>query len=93
MDYLDLEKLYALINASNNEDVYTICLAFQKIYFMGNLRDYYMADIEDLKIIREKIKDENVIKQDGITRKIAIDNLAETIKQKLIALGVDESQL
>ena len=93
VDYLDLEKLYALINASNNEDVYTICRAFQKIYFMGNLRDYYMADIEDLKIIREKIKDENVIKQDGITRKIAIDNLAETIKQKLIVLGVDENLL
>ena len=93
VDYLDFEKLYALINASDNEDVYTICRAFQAVYFMGNIKEYYMADIEGLKKIRENIKDESVVKQGGIVRQIALNSFAEVIKQKLIALGVDEDQL
>lgn len=92
-EYIDFEKLYVLINASNNEGVYTIRRAFKAVYFMGNLQDFYVADIEALKLFRKNIMDERIVKQGGITRKIALDSFAETIRQDLILLGVDEEQL
>ena len=93
VEYLDFEKLYTLINISDNEGVYTIRRAFKAIYFMGNLKDFYLADIEGLKIIRNNIMDERIVRQGGITRKIALDSFAETIKQDLSLLGVDEAQM
>lgn len=93
VEYLDFEKLYTMINASDNAGLYTIRRAFKTIYFMGNLRDFYVADIEGLKKVRRNIMDETVVKHGGITRKIALDSFAETIKQELILLGVDENQI
>lgn len=44
--------------------------------------------------IEQQIKmDEKIVKQGGITRKIALDSFAETIKQDLILWGVDEEQM
>lgn len=93
VEYLDFEKLYTLINTSDNEGLYTIRRAFKTIYFMGNLRDFYVADIEGLKKVRKNIMDEKIVNQGGITRKIALDSFAEAIKQDLIILGVDEEQM
>ena len=93
VEYLDFEKLYILINESDNEGLYTLRRAFKAIYFMGNLKDFYIADIEGLKKIRNDLMDEAVIKHGGITRNIAIDSFADMIKQDLILLGVDEEQL
>jgi len=93
IEYLNFEKFNALINASDNEGLYTIRHAFKIIYHMGNLKDFYMADIEGLKIIRKNILDEKIVKQGGITRKIALDSFAEMIKQDLMLLGVDEDEL
>lgn len=92
VEYLDFEKLYILINESDNEGLYTLRRAFKAIYFMGNLKDFYIADIEGLKKIRNDLMDEAVIKHGGITRNIAIDSFADMIKQDLILLGVDEEQ-
>lgn len=93
LEYINFEKLSELINASDNEGIYTIRDAFQKVYFMGNLKSYYMADIEGLMEIRKNIMDEHVIRQGGITRKLALEGLSELIKKKLILLDVDEDQL
>ena len=93
VEYLNFEKLYALINSSNNEGVYTIRRAFNAVYYMGNLRDFYVADIEALKMFRKNIIDERIVKQGGITRKIALDSFAETIKRALILLGVNEDEM
>jgi hypothetical protein len=93
VEYLDFEKLNRLINSSNNEGVYTIIDAFKKIYYMGNLRDFYTNDIERLKIIRKNILNEEIVKHGGITRQIALDSFADAIKQDLILLGVDEEQM
>ena len=92
VEYLDFEKLYLLINESDNEGLYTLCRAFKAIYYMGNLKDFYIADIEGLKKIRNDLMDEAVIKHGGITRNIAIDSFADMIKKDLILLGVDEEQ-
>ena len=90
IEYLDLDKLLALINISNNEDIYTILQAFKTVYFMGNLKDFYMTDIEGIKRIIESVKDDDIVKQGGITRKIALSNFVESLKKDLILLGVEE---
>lgn len=90
IEYLDLDKLLALINISNNEDIYTILQAFKTVYFMGNLKDFYMADVQGIKRIIEGVKDDDIVKQGGITRKIALSNFVESLKNDLILLGVEE---
>lgn len=90
IEYLDLDKLLALINISNNEDIYTILQAFKTVYFMGNLKDFYMADVQGIKRIIEGVKDDDIVKQGGITRKIALSNFVELLKKDLILLGVEE---
>lgn len=90
IEYLDLDKLLALINISNNKDIYTILQAFKTVYFMGNLKDFYMTDIEGIKRIIEGVKDDDIVKQGGITRKIALSNFVESLKKDLILLGVEE---
>lgn len=90
IEYLDLDKLLALINISNNEDIYTILQAFKTVYFAGNLKDFYMTDIEGIKRIIEGVKDDDIVKQGGITRKIALSNFVESLKKDLILLGVEE---
>lgn len=92
-EYLDFEKLYLLINETDNEGLYTIRRAFKTIYCMGNLKDFYIADIEKLKEFRNNLMDKSVIRQGGITRQIALDSFVDLIKQDLILLGADESQL
>jgi hypothetical protein len=93
IEYLDLNKLIGLINASNNEGIYAILRAFKKVYYMENLRDFYVADIDGLKKIIEDITDDSIVKQGGIIRKIALGDFAETLKKYLTLLGVDEEQL
>lgn len=93
IEYLDFDKLVDLINESDNEGLYTICSAFKGIYYMGNLKDFYIADIEGLKVLRNNIMDESVIKHGGITRKIALDSFGNLIKRDLILLGVDENEM
>ena len=91
--YLDIEKLYKLINESDNEGLHTLRRAFKTIYFMSNLKEFYVADIDGLKRLRNGLRDETIIKHGGITRQIALDAFADMIKQDLILLGVDEDQL
>lgn len=92
LQYLDIDKLIKLINNSDNRGLYTICDAFKMVYFMGNLSEFYSADVEDLKKIRNSIQDEKLVQQGGITRKIALDNMLEMIKEDLTLLGVKEDQ-
>lgn len=91
IEYLNLEKLYLLINDSDNEGVYTICRAFSTIYFMGNLAEFYSADTEKLIEFRNNLKDESIINKGGITRRIAINSLVDQIEHDLMLLGVEES--
>lgn len=57
---------------------------------MGNLKDFYMADVQGIKRIIEGVKDDDIVKQGGITRKIALRNFVESLKKDLILLGVEE---
>ena len=93
VEYLDFEKLYLLINESNNEGLYTIRRAFKKIYHMDNLKEFYIADVEKLKQFRNALMDESVIIHGGITRHHALDIFADLIKTDLILLGVEEEQI
>ena len=90
VDFLNFEKLYKLINESDNGGLYTISRAFKTIYYMGNLRDFYVADIEGLKQFRKDLMDESIIKRSGITRQIALESFTDMIKQDLVLLGAKE---
>ena len=90
VEYLDLDRLLALINISNNEGIYTILRTFKAVYYMGNLKDFFIADIDGLKKIIDGLKDEGKVNQGGITRKIALGDFAETLKKYLVLLGVEE---
>lgn len=90
VEYLDLDRLLALINTSNNEGIYTILKTFNTVYYMGNLKDFYIADIDGLKKIIDGLKDEGIVERGGITRKIALDEFTETLKKYLVLLGVEE---
>ena len=57
---------------------------------MGNLRDFYVADIEGLKQFRKDLMDESIIKRSGITRQIALESFTDMIKQDLVLLGAKE---
>ena len=57
---------------------------------MGNLRDFYVADIEGLKQFRKDLMDESIIKRSGITRQIALESFTDMIKQDLVLLGAEE---
>mgnify|MGYP002278194131 CR=1 FL=1 len=93
IEYLDLDKLLVLINTSNNEGIYKILRAFKVVYSMGNLKDFYMADIEGIKRIIEGVNDDDIVKQGGITRKIALSKFVESLKKDLILLGVEVDEL
>ncbi len=60
---------------------------------MGNLKDFYIADIDGLMRFRNDLMDESVIKRSGITRQIALDSFVDTINQDLILLGGDEEHI
>lgn len=90
MEYIDVEKLIKLINCSKLEGVYKIADAFDTIYYMGNVRDFYMNDIDGLKLLKERLKK---VDSKGITRKCAIEYLISKIDKILVGLGVgDENE-
>lgn len=88
-----LSIVLVLINTSNNEGIYKILRAFNVVYSMGNLKDFYMADIEGIKRIIEGVNDDDIVKQGGITRKIALSKFVELLKKDLILLGVEVDEL
>lgn len=57
---------------------------------MGNLKDFYMADVQGIKRIIEGVKDDDIVKQGGNYKKIALSNFVESLKKDLILLGVEE---
>lgn len=57
---------------------------------MGDLKDFYIADIYGLRIIRNDLMDELVIKRSGIIRQIALDSFADMIMHDLILLEKEE---
>ena len=93
MEYINEDRLIDLINNSSLEDIYTIAKAFNTIYFMGNVRDFYINDIDALQCLKNDLCNEEKIKTTGITRKYALEKLASVIEEVLVRLGVgDETE-
>ena len=90
MEYIDEDKLIELINASNLEGIYMIRDAFNVIYYMGNVKDFYINDVEDLQCLRDDLHNEERVNIKGITRKCAIEKLDSMIQDTLALMGVDE---
>lgn len=88
MEYINENRLIELINSSSLEDIYTIAKAFNTIYFMGNVRDFYINDIDALQCLKNDLYNEEKIKTTGITRKCAIEYFGSVIEKVLVRLGV-----
>ena len=94
MEYMDVEKLIKLINCSKLEDIYKIADAFNEIYYMGNVRDFYMNDIDGLNFLKNRLNNHENVNYKGITRRYAIEYLISKINKILVGLGAggeDES--
>ncbi|MDE6435834.1 MAG: hypothetical protein K2L07_16620, partial [Lachnospiraceae bacterium] len=89
MQYINEDRLIELINSSSLEDIYTIAKAFDTIYYMGNLRDFYINDIDALQCLKNDLCNEEKINIIGITRKCAIGYFNSVIEKMLIRLGVE----
>jgi len=93
MEYINEDRLIGLINNSSLEDIYTVAKAFNTIYYMGNVRDFYINDIDALQCLKSDLCNEDRINTVGITRKCAIEYLNVVIKKVLAGLGVgDETE-
>lgn len=90
MEYINEDKLIELTNNSSVENIYTIAKAFKTIYFMGNVKDFYINDIDALRCLKSDLCNEEKINTHGVTRKIAIEKFSSTIKEVLIGLGESE---
>ena len=88
MEYIDIEKVIKLINSSDLEGIYKIAHAFNVIYYMGNVKDFYMNDIEGLQLLAERLNNQEDVIAESITRKYAIEYLLSQINKILIGLGV-----
>lgn len=80
MEYIDKAKLLELIKKSDMDGIYSIANAFSSIYYMGNAKEFYIADAKELKDLSDAL-DAYINKGiSGVTRQIAYDNLQNTIK-------------
>lgn len=55
---------------------------------MGNVKDFYMNDIEGLQLLTERLNNQEDVIAESITRKYAIEYLLSQINKTLIGLGV-----
>lgn len=55
---------------------------------MGNVKDFYMNDIEGLQLLAERLNNQEDVIAESITRKYAIEYLLSQINKTLIGLGV-----
>lgn len=88
MEYINEDKLIELINNSSLEDIYTIAKAFKTIYFMGNVRDFYINDIDALRCLKNDLCNKERINTHGVTRKCAMEYFSSIIDGVLVGLGV-----
>ncbi|MCM1237168.1 MAG: KAP family NTPase [Ruminococcus flavefaciens] len=88
MEYINKDKLIELINHSSLADIYTIAKAFKTVYFMGNVRDFYINDIDALQCLKSDLCNEERININGITRKCAIEHFSTVVEGVLVRLGV-----
>ena len=55
---------------------------------MGNVKDFYMNDIEGLQLLAERLNNQEDVIAESITRKYAIEYLLSQINKTLIGLGI-----
>lgn len=89
MEYINQDRLLELINNSSLQDIYTIADAFDTIYYMGNVKDFYINDIDSLQCFKNNLCNAERINIIGITRKCAIEYFNSQIKNVLVRLGVE----
>lgn len=67
MEYIDQEKLMKLIKKSTAREIYAIVEAFKAVYYMGNLNDFYVSDIEMLTRLKNSLTEYNKNNVEKIT--------------------------
>lgn len=89
-EYVNIEDIFQLVKKSSLEDIYEIVRAFKKVYYMSNVRDFYVADIDNLVFLRKKLLNADELEIRGKTHKYAIDYLVGEITSVLTNLGYTE---
>lgn len=92
MEYINLKDAVDMIRRSDNKGIYLIREAFKKVYFMGNVKDFYGADTKRLASLKKQIEDECVIPRKGITHGLALQSLVKELTRILEALDYYEEQ-
>ena len=87
MEYVDKTKLLELIKKSDLSGIYSIETAFSNIYYMGNAKDFYIADATALQELSEDLNAYINSGISGVTRQIAYADLHNTINEILSRLS------
>ena len=87
MEYVDKTKLLELIKKSDLSGIYSIATAFSDIYYMGNAKDFYIADAIALQELSEDLNAYINSGISGVTRQIAYADLHNTINEILSRLS------
>lgn len=86
MEYIDQEKLMKLIKKSTAREIYAIVEAFKAVYYMGNLNDFYVSDIEMLTRLKNSLTEYNKNNVEKITNHLAVEALIVKIENVLEGL-------
>ena len=86
MEYINQKKLMELIRRSKTREIHTIIDAFKNVYYMENLSDFYILDIELLRELLNSLSEYNEINKKGITNRLAVKDLAKEIQGIIIKL-------
>ena len=89
-DYIELASVKKLIQKSDLEGLYKIRLGFERVYHMGNVKEFFSSDTEELSKLHRYLKKSSESNRIGITRKIAIKSIDSFILSVLCGLGIED---
>jgi len=90
-EYISVDDIMSLVKKTDLEGIYEICRVFRQIYYMGNAKEFFVADIDNLIKFRDNVMNEIEI-TNGITHQQALKYLLNEINTVLSKLGYENSE-
>lgn len=80
MDCINIKSIIELLKIATLKEIYDINNAFEEIYYMGNVKEFFASDLVELKKLEESINSIEIeMYEKGRTYKYAIKNFENTI--------------
>lgn len=89
-EYISIDGIIKLVNKTDNEGIYSIRDVFAKIYYMSNVKDFFISDLFNLIELKNALSDGEIIPIKGKTHQYAINCLKDFIVSVLVSLGYEE---